>query len=84
MYEARHEGERGANKLREVMLRELQTGDIQVEYAELRDPQAWSSAAPTIPMVRAQALIAALVGQVRLIDNLRLDAEEDSDLQYVP
>ncbi|MFQ5937798.1 MAG: pantoate--beta-alanine ligase [Acidiferrobacterales bacterium] len=69
-------GERDAQTLRAVMLRELERGNVQVEYAEVRDPEAWSPEPPTGKMVRAQALVAAHVGKVRLIDNLRLDAPE--------
>lgn len=66
-------GERDVAKLRNVILRELEGGGVYVEYAELRDPLAWTAESPTGKMVRAQALIAARIGKVRLIDNLRLD-----------
>ena len=66
-------GERDAAKLRAVMLDELNTTNMQVEYAELRDPEAWSTESPQGEMKRAQALLAVRIGKVRLIDNLRLD-----------
>lgn len=68
-----HQGERKADKLREVMLRELDVDGVHVEYAELRDPHDWRPEAPVGTLARAQALIAARIGKARLIDNLRLD-----------
>jgi pantoate--beta-alanine ligase len=44
-----------------------------IDYAEVRDPDAWTELMPTTPLARAQALIAVRAGSVRLIDNLRLD-----------
>ncbi|MFQ5545867.1 MAG: pantoate--beta-alanine ligase [Acidiferrobacterales bacterium] len=72
-YHAWHQGERETEKLRDVMLRELDVDGIHVEYAELRDPHDWQPEAPLGSLVRAQALIAARIGKARLIDNLRLD-----------
>ncbi len=46
---------------------------LHVEYATVRDPEAWTEAEPVAPLDRAQALVAARIGGVRLIDNLRLD-----------
>ncbi|MEZ6013938.1 MAG: pantoate--beta-alanine ligase [Planctomycetota bacterium] len=42
---------------------------IDVEYAEVRDPEAWTAEMPAGPLQRAVALVAAQVGGVRLIDN---------------
>ena len=53
----------------------LQVDGLQLEYAEVRDPEAWSPNPPNGPITRAQALVAARVGKVRLIDTLRLDAK---------
>ncbi len=72
-------GEHDAQTLRRVMLRELDVDGVRVDYAELRDPGAWSPQAPTGKMERAQALVAATIGKVRLIDNLRLDADSGTN-----
>jgi pantothenate synthetase len=48
---------------------------LQVEYATVRDPERWSAGDPPAPLERAQALVAARIGGVRLIDNLRLDGD---------
>ncbi len=77
LYAARtawHAGERDAMKLRAVLRRELECIGMEIEYAELRDPEAWSAQPPTGRLARVQALVAAQVGKVRLIDTLRLDA----------
>lgn len=66
-------GERTAGGLGAVMTDHLNHGGIVVEYAEVRDPARWTAEPPQSPLERAQALIAARVGSVRLIDNLRLD-----------
>lgn len=70
-------GEHDADRLQALILRELQVAGVQLEYAELRDPAAWSLDPPSGSMSRAQALVAAHVGKVRLIDTLRLDADDD-------
>lgn len=70
------EGERDSKELRNTMLSELHADGVQVEYAELRDPLAWRPEPPAGEVGRAQALIAARIGKVRLIDNLRLDADD--------
>ncbi len=75
--EAWRTGERDAAKLRALLLHELEASGVEIEYAELRDPEAWSAARPAGKMHRAQALVAARVGKVRLIDTLRLDAENE-------
>lgn len=69
-------GERNPARLRAVLLQELQVEGVQLEYAELRDPEDWNPLPPTAPMTRAQGLLAARVGKVRLIDTLRLDRDE--------
>ncbi|MDX1487387.1 MAG: pantoate--beta-alanine ligase, partial [Acidiferrobacterales bacterium] len=43
-------GERDPANLRAVMLRELQVEGVELEYAELRDPEAWSPQRPPGPM----------------------------------
>ena len=69
-------GARHADRLSEVMRAELSrdgAGAVEVEYAEVRDPERWTPEAPTGELARARALVAARVGGVRLIDNLELD-----------
>ena len=66
-------GERNPGQLRKVLLQELQVEGVEPEYAEVRDPEAWSPDPPSAAMSHAQALVAARVGKVRLIDALRLD-----------
>ncbi len=69
-------GERDPARLRKVLLQELQVEGVEPEYAEVRDPEAWRPDPPNGPMTRAQALVAARVGRVRLIDTLRLDTND--------
>ncbi len=69
-------GVRDAARLGAVMRASLDREGIAVEYAQVRDPEAWSADEPTGPLRRAVALLAARVGPVRLIDNLRLDGGE--------
>jgi len=66
-------GERNAGALREIMRARLDRTGISLDYADLRDPEAWSAESPQGPMARAQALIAVTISGVRLIDNMRLD-----------
>ena len=68
-----HEGERNGKILSASMMRVLQSGDIKVEYAKVRDPDNWLKSESIDRLEQATALIAAQVGDVRLIDNLRLD-----------
>jgi len=69
-------GERDAARLTDTLSRALAAAPLAVEYAELRDPDAWSASAPRGKLERAVALVAARLGGVRLIDNLRLDRED--------
>ncbi len=46
---------------------------LKVDYADVRDPDSWQAQSPRGTLERAIALIAARIGDVRLIDNLRLD-----------
>ena len=46
-----------------------------MEYAEVRDPQRWTSGLPTGTLERAVGLVAAKVGGVRLIDNMEFDGD---------
>ncbi len=64
------------------MLDKLQDTRIRIEYATVRDPENWNAQdienAPggysgDKAKRQARALVAAYIGEVRLIDNLRLD-----------
>lgn len=66
-------GERRAEALDACLHAALTRQEFEVEYAEVRDPEAWSAEARTGPLERAIALLAVRVGRTRLIDNLRLD-----------
>lgn len=68
------DGVREAEALAAVMRAELACADVAVEYAEVRDPERWSPGPPRGPLTRARALVAARVGDVRLIDNAALGA----------
>ncbi len=66
-------GVRTSGSLRESMTNELKLANLDIEYATIRDPQTWGEPDDNQPLGRAQALIAVRLGEVRLIDNLRLD-----------
>lgn len=66
-------GERNAERLLRELRKRASNGVVELEYAELRDPLNWSGGPLTGTLERAQALVAATLGKVRLIDNLRLD-----------
>jgi len=69
-------GERDAGRLQEAMQSVLLGSEIdglELEYAEIRDPDNWTADMPQGQLPRAQALIALRLGRVRLIDNMRLD-----------
>ncbi|MHC4262006.1 MAG: pantoate--beta-alanine ligase [Planctomycetota bacterium] len=69
-------GERSAVGLRSVLAQVLEHDGVEVEYADVRDPENFADVpADGDRLTRAQALVAARVGDVRLIDNLRLDRE---------
>lgn len=70
------EGIRDAEALEEALAAQLDVPDVQLEYAEIRDPNAWTADAPRGRLERAVALVAAEVGGVRLIDNTVLHEEE--------
>ena len=69
-------GEREPRPLSASMSAVLSHAPISVEYATVRDPERWTRDEPRGPLERAVALIAARVGAVRLIDNMRLDADD--------
>lgn len=68
-------GERDCEQLRTVMRNALPE-PLKVDYADIRDPNNWQAESPQGTLQQAIALIAAHVGSVRLIDNLRLDQNE--------
>ena len=68
-WKAWSEGERDRLALEQVMANRLR--GVEVEYAAVRDPEQF--AASPARLERGQALVAAQVGPVRLIDNHRLD-----------
>ncbi len=74
-------GEREAERLERVLLRELGRAELRLEYAVVRDPRSLH-AHPSGRMERARALVAARVGSVRLIDTLALDP--DSEVRGCP
>lgn len=67
-------GERDPAALCAVLARVAGGSALRLEYAEVRDPEVWTAERPRGPLARAQALLAAFCGDVRLIDTLRLDA----------
>ena len=66
-------GEREAAALGATLRAALTPLELEVEYAEVRDPLQWTASAPRAELERAIALLAVRVGRTRLIDNLRLD-----------
>jgi pantoate--beta-alanine ligase len=66
-------GARDAHALSEAMSAELAGSPVEVEYATVRDPSAWTRGDPEGRLATAVALVAARVGSVRLIDNELLD-----------
>jgi len=72
-------GVRDAAQLDAVLEQSLAPGvaarELDVEYASVRCALSWSSDRPAGELQTAVALIAARVGPVRLIDNVRLDLE---------
>ena len=65
--------EQDSEVLQHLMLKVLELPGLEIDYAELRDPEDWQEHSPKGKLKRAVALIAATVGGVRLIDNMRLD-----------
>lgn len=65
-------GMRHAHLLREKMIEQFAGSQLIIEYAAVRNPSAWTADDPPGELSHAQALIAARLGRVRLIDNLQL------------
>ncbi len=68
-----HRGQRDPATLVAALEKPLRVDGIEVEYAEVRDPDRWTEERPTDLTIRARALVAARIGPVRLIDNMALD-----------
>jgi pantoate--beta-alanine ligase len=82
LFRAREEWRRGRRdvaSLRASMAEVLALARVSVEYATVRDPDRWTRDDPEHQLERAVALIAARVGGVRLIDNMRLDGEDEAE-----
>ena len=67
------DGERDAGRLEALLHAALEHRGVEVEYATLRESHRWSARPPTGDLERAVALVAARIGEVRLIDNHLLD-----------
>lgn len=67
------EGQRAPGALEAALLADLRAASFdEVEYGAVRDPDRWTAATPDFELGAARALVAARVGDVRLIDNLAL------------
>ena len=66
-------GVRQAAELEEVMRGKIQESDLQLEYAAIRNPNNWTQTSPLGQLTDARGLIAAYLGEVRLIDNMALN-----------
>lgn len=70
------EAQQLAGAMRAVIDRTPRNGvPVEIEYATVRDPSAWTRDEPSGPLERAVALVAARVAAVRLIDNMVLHEE---------
>ena len=67
---------RDQSTLSKILRTALEHPQISIDYAEIRNPDDWNSSKNR--MDSAIALVAARIGGVRLIDNLRLDQPEGS------
>ena len=69
------DGEWRPGQLESLMLSALKDDQIRVEYGAIRDPKNWTPQTPTYALNQAQALVAAWISDVRLIDNLQLHGD---------
>ena len=70
-------GERNARTLKDILHDNLMHPSITIEYADLRDPDNWRAGALEGELESPpQALIAVMIGEVRLIDNTNLGNRE--------
>jgi len=65
-------GARTPGLLQNAMLAILNQGEIELEYAELRDPLNWTISQPEIDLKQARVFVAGNIEGVRLIDNMAL------------
>lgn len=77
-------GERLAENLTRIILKVLDHPEINIEYAQLRDPDKWT-ATPLQGILESppQALIAVNIADIRLIDNTNL-GNTDIENQLAP
>lgn len=68
-------GERDAQKLQLILQNHLEHAGVEILYATVRDPKCWTTQPPIGQLPRAQALVAARIGGIRLIDTMRLDSQ---------
>ena len=69
-------GERDPVKLEQLIAASLNRPGVHLEYAAIRDPDNWTAGTPTALPNSAQALVAAEIEGVRLIDNIFLGAAQ--------
>lgn len=65
-------GDRQPENLQLAMLKILDKNIIDLEYAEIRDPENWTPQQPDHDLKQARAFIAGNIEGVRLIDNMAL------------
>jgi len=67
-------GVRSPQLLQHAMLEILGTSDIELDYAELRDPKNWTNYQPEYDLEQAHVFVAGYIKGVRLIDNMALES----------
>jgi pantoate--beta-alanine ligase len=78
------DGERDAETLRQILSAPLEEmSGVRLDYAALREREAWSAEHPVGDLAAGVALIAARVGAVRLIDNLILGEGDSCEIARV-
>lgn len=65
-----------ADRLEKQMQDQLNHSEIFIDYAAIRDQDKWTTDTPDFEISNARALVAATVGEVRLIDNLYLGSRK--------
>ena len=69
-------GARDPIRLEKTMRRILRHPEIRLEYAAVRDGANWTRQTPSAGIASPRALLAAWLGEVRLIDNLFLGEDQ--------